>query len=568
MSSSRGPGSSPLPTTRSSSATSSTGKTPLPPDTANAVELNAMQPIGVAEAIALELDIMQLARLGEIAAIKELFDSGKYDISYRDEEGITPLHWAAINNRYELCKFLLDSGADVNAKGGESVATPVMWAAQRCHHYIVHLLLQYGADPLLTDIQGFNILHLATFDGNAFLLVLLLHQEIPVDVTDPQGHTGLMWAAYKGFPSCVDVFLRWGADVNATDEGGLAPLHWSLVKGSTGCVQKIIEYGADRFAETKEGKTPSIVADEMKTTHIWHHALGECGYKPDGTSSAAPSSIGHILRSTQHMSRFYFLLPFAALPAVVTILSSLSIYVSILFTLLFIFGVHLLIKWVSKKGPLDFRVLQRTALPAGVFSASAFWVALRWLHIILPNYSAVVPAGEKTTCNLISPWLCNVIEADTYTFILTIWTSLQLVWVTMLTLVQLYQISRGTTTFEVMRGHGHGFNHKTPLSASQAASTVGGKKHSHASCFTKWKSLFGFDAFMAAAHDGLQDGQGHRRRQNPFSYGIIRNCQDFWCDPAPYFGRRQAGNSMLGGKVVNYYKMYDAELLEYSTGRV
>ncbi|KAM5443942.1 palmitoyltransferase akr1 [Microsporum ferrugineum] len=694
MSSSRGPGSSPLPTTRSSSATSSTGKTPLPPDTANAVELNAMQPIGVAEAIALELDIMQLARLGEIAAIKELFDSGKYDISYRDEEGITPLHWAAINNRYELCKFLLDSGADVNAKGGESVATPVMWAAQRCHHYIVHLLLQYGADPLLTDIQGFNILHLATFDGNAFLLVLLLHQEISVDVTDPQGHTGLMWAAYKGFPSCVDVFLRWGADVNATDEGGLAPLHWSLVKGSTGCVQKIIEYGADRFAETKEGKTPSIVADEMKTTHIWHHALGECGYKPDGTSSAAPSSVGHILRSTQHMSRFYFLLPFAALPAVVTILSSLSIYVSILFTLLFIFGVHLLIKWVSKKGPLDFRVLQRTALPAGVFSASAFWVALRWLHIILPNtystspflnlvflvlfafmiyfytcamiedpgfvpklssrneqkavitdlindwsydedhfcvpcmirrplrskhcrrckrcvskqdhhcpwinncvgnnnfrqfmlylillwfgiivyvrlvfiyYSAVVPAGEKTTCNLISPWLCNVIETDTYTFILTIWTSLQLVWVTMLTLVQLYQISRGTTTFEVMRGHGHGFNHKTPLSASQAASTVGGKKHSHASCFTKWKSLFGFDAFMAAAHDGLQDGQGHRRRQNPFSYGIIRNCQDFWCDPAPYFGRRQAGNSMLGGKVVNYYKMYDAELLEYSTGRV
>lgn len=64
----------------------------MPPDTANTVELNTMKPIGVAEAIGLEMDIMQLARLGEIAAIKELFDSGKYDISYRDEEGITPLH--------------------------------------------------------------------------------------------------------------------------------------------------------------------------------------------------------------------------------------------------------------------------------------------------------------------------------------------------------------------------------------------------------------------------------------------------------------------------------------------
>ena len=203
-------------------------------------------------------------------------------------------------------------------------------------------------------------MHLATIDGNSFLLVLLLHQEIPVDIADPQGHTGLMWAAYKGFPACVDVFLRWGADVNATDEGGLSPLHWALVKGSTACVQKIIEYGADRFAETKEGKTPAIVADEMKTTHIWHHALGECGYEPNGTSSAVPSVIGRMLRSSLYMSRFYFLLPFFSLPTIVTILSSLSIYVSILTALLFMFGVHLLIKWVSKRGPLDFRVLQRT----------------------------------------------------------------------------------------------------------------------------------------------------------------------------------------------------------------
>lgn len=40
----------------------------------------------------LEEDIMQLARLGEIAAIQKLFDSGKYDATYKDEQGITPLH--------------------------------------------------------------------------------------------------------------------------------------------------------------------------------------------------------------------------------------------------------------------------------------------------------------------------------------------------------------------------------------------------------------------------------------------------------------------------------------------
>jgi hypothetical protein len=39
-----------------------------------------------------EEDIMQLARLGEIAAIQKLFDSGKFDATYKDDQGITPLH--------------------------------------------------------------------------------------------------------------------------------------------------------------------------------------------------------------------------------------------------------------------------------------------------------------------------------------------------------------------------------------------------------------------------------------------------------------------------------------------
>lgn len=37
-------------------------------------------------------DIMQLARLGDIQGIEKLFRSHKFDPSYSDEEGITPLH--------------------------------------------------------------------------------------------------------------------------------------------------------------------------------------------------------------------------------------------------------------------------------------------------------------------------------------------------------------------------------------------------------------------------------------------------------------------------------------------
>jgi len=40
----------------------------------------------------IEDDLMALARLGELRAIQKLFDSGKYNASSADEQGITALH--------------------------------------------------------------------------------------------------------------------------------------------------------------------------------------------------------------------------------------------------------------------------------------------------------------------------------------------------------------------------------------------------------------------------------------------------------------------------------------------
>lgn len=39
-----------------------------------------------------QVDIMQLARIGDITAMEKLFDVSEQDATYTDEEGITPLH--------------------------------------------------------------------------------------------------------------------------------------------------------------------------------------------------------------------------------------------------------------------------------------------------------------------------------------------------------------------------------------------------------------------------------------------------------------------------------------------
>lgn len=275
---------------------------------------------------------------------------------------LTLPQWAAINNQYAMCTFLIEQGAEVNKKGGESVATPAMWAAQRCHYYVVYLLLQHGADPLITDVQGYNILHLATFEGNVFLLILLLHQGIPVDTTDSHGHTSLMWAAYKGYPACVDLFLRWEADVHATDETGFTALHWSLVKGSLGCIQKIIEYGADRFAETLNGKTPAVTAEEMQTVRIWRKALNECGYSEDGMPNNIPFPMASYLMTDKRafMTKFFFLWPSVIIFNMAALSSWMVVYAGVPLALFWGFTLQWFAQWVAQYAPSDMRQLHKT----------------------------------------------------------------------------------------------------------------------------------------------------------------------------------------------------------------
>lgn len=54
------------------------------------------------------VDIMQLARIGDIQAIEKLFDDGTFDATYSDGEGITPLH-VRLDSHYARFPWLIHS---------------------------------------------------------------------------------------------------------------------------------------------------------------------------------------------------------------------------------------------------------------------------------------------------------------------------------------------------------------------------------------------------------------------------------------------------------------------------
>ena len=264
-----------------------------------------------------------------------------------------------------MCRFLIEHGAEINKKGGDSIATPLQWAAQRCHYYVVNLLLQHGADPLITDAQGYNTLHISTFNGNVLLLVLLLHQGIAVDVLDSFGHTSLMWAAYKGFPQCVDLFLRWGASVHATDEQGFTALHWALVKGNQGCIQKLIEFGADRFAKTQTGKTPALTASELGTEGPWLRSLRECGFDSEGNTATPPWPGASVFLKDKKtfVTRFTFFLPWFIVTAMILIVSHMTVFFGVPLALVVGYGLQWCAQQVLNYAPPDMRQFHKTVRP-------------------------------------------------------------------------------------------------------------------------------------------------------------------------------------------------------------
>lgn len=206
------------------------------------------------------------------------------------------------------------------------------------------------------------------------------------------------------------------------------------------------------------------------------------------------------------------------------------------------------------------------------------WLVLQYLNV-LPH-----PADE--TCIVLSAELCAVLNSDPFTIDLAIWASLQLVWVTMLLVVQLVQIMRGLTTYEAMSTHKHGHGvgdavtnfvatGTTSLDAAQLTSGDRGPDpavnrhppHENRGFFKQLAHMLGIDTFMATALFGKKaKEQQQRNRSNPFSMGILQNCRDFWLDPAPVFGGRMNGEGMLGGEKVDYTSMYDVPVR--STRRV
>lgn len=229
-------------------------------------------------------------RIGQI--VKMCCDLGA-DINAVDDQGWTPLHFAATRIRQYMlpvplergdprlgrplpvlvARALLDHGAKVDAADNCGL-TPLLWATNEDNNVwrkidrpVVQLLLDRGAHADARDSLGRTPLHMLAGMAWAVMedLTLLLDHGAKVDSQDQDGSTVLHVAIRSNLRHLVSFLLDRGAQFAVRDSHGRTALHLAAGDSRTGksILVSLLDRGAEINARDNEGRTPLNYAYEL-----------------------------------------------------------------------------------------------------------------------------------------------------------------------------------------------------------------------------------------------------------------------------------------------------------------
>lgn len=226
---------------------------------------------------------------------------GTWDISLRD---LTPLGLAAQNKHYDLCRFFIEAGAQVNPPKG----TSPLWAAA-CNTEnddVISLLVQHGADvcwkgPSLSPVifvaaefasvdtvklllsSGADVKYISEVHGPILNQIgdpavarLLIEHGADVNAVDLYSRVSpLILAAAHGLSELVDVFLDAGAKIDYCSNEGESALSRAIFYNHTDIVRKLISAGCEFNESLSEIDPPLLLALEEANEDIVRLLLSE-----------------------------------------------------------------------------------------------------------------------------------------------------------------------------------------------------------------------------------------------------------------------------------------------------
>ena len=137
--------------------------------------------------------------------------------NYKSDEA-TPLYWSTQIQSNQLCKLLLENGANPNSETKE--ITGLYQAASDRNYDEMRTLLSFGAD--VNGIPKAHILDISCYMNYLDVADFLLSHGADINYKDEYGRTAVFWAAIRRDHVVIDFLIQNGAETNYIDYTGIA----------------------------------------------------------------------------------------------------------------------------------------------------------------------------------------------------------------------------------------------------------------------------------------------------------------------------------------------------------
>ncbi len=158
--------------------------------------------------------IADAAERGDMTTVQDLLRRHA-DVNAAQADGMTALHWSALNGDVKTLDVLLAAKATTDPLTRIGGYTPLHLAASRGNAAAVAHLLDAGSKATALTSTGVQPIHLAAEAGSADAIAALLSHGADINARDTtHGRTPLIFAASENRVDAMKVLIAKGADIN------------------------------------------------------------------------------------------------------------------------------------------------------------------------------------------------------------------------------------------------------------------------------------------------------------------------------------------------------------------